>query len=65
MKEVWFDSFLGIFFTAIAVWVLSLVFRFSIPRHDVVASLIGIAYAGCFVVGVVIMVSRIVQLLKK
>lgn len=65
MKEVWFDTFLGIFFTAIAVWVLSLVFRFSMPRHDIVASLVGIGYAGCFLVGSGIMVSRIIQLLRK
>ena len=65
MKEVWFDVLIGCLFTYIAVWVLSLVIRFAIPRHDIVASLIGIGYAGCFVVGIVIMVGRVIQLLRK
>lgn len=56
---------MAVFFTAIASWVLYLVFKFAVPRHDVWASLFGIAYASCFLLGTGIMVSQVIRILRK
>lgn len=63
--KAWREIALGGMFAAVAIWMLSLVWRFAIPRHDVVASLVGVGYAGSMLLGTYIMIRFALQRLKR